>query len=67
MISIYRKNAIIDGVIVPRWDMNQADVAPLISALLGMAVPKNNCGKLPRQYLNATDVNMRSGVLFYTI
>ncbi|XP_062707725.1 GPI ethanolamine phosphate transferase 1-like [Aedes albopictus] len=50
------KNAIIDGVIVPRWDMNQADVAPLISALLGMAVPKNSCGKLPRQYLNATDI-----------
>lgn len=50
------KNAIIDGVIVPRWDMNQADVAPLISSLLGQAIPKNSCGKLPKQYLNANDM-----------
>ncbi|XP_065078115.1 GPI ethanolamine phosphate transferase 1, partial [Ochlerotatus camptorhynchus] len=44
----------IDGVMVPSWDINQADVTPLISALLGQAIPKNNCGKLPRQYLNAS-------------
>ncbi|XP_001658859.2 GPI ethanolamine phosphate transferase 1 [Aedes aegypti] len=50
------KNAIIDGVIVPRWDMNQADVAPLLSSLLGQAIPKNSCGKLPKQYLNASDM-----------
>uniref|UniRef100_A0A1Q3FC79 GPI ethanolamine phosphate transferase 1 n=1 Tax=Culex tarsalis TaxID=7177 RepID=A0A1Q3FC79_CULTA len=39
---------------VPRFDMAQADVTPLISALLGLAVPKNNCGVLSRQYLNAS-------------
>ncbi|XP_062545025.1 GPI ethanolamine phosphate transferase 1 isoform X2 [Armigeres subalbatus] len=49
------KHVIIDEVLVPRWDINQADVTPLISALLGQAVPKNSCGKLPRQYLNATE------------
>lgn len=59
MIFINSKNAIIDGVIVPRWDMNQADVAPLLSSLLGQAIPKNSCGKLPKQYLNANDVNIR--------
>lgn len=46
---------------VARFDVNQADVTPLISALLGLAVPKNNCGILPRLYLNA------SMVLFFVI
>ncbi|XP_055637400.1 GPI ethanolamine phosphate transferase 1 [Toxorhynchites rutilus septentrionalis] len=43
-------------VTVPRWDLNQADVTPLISALLGIAIPKNNCGKLPYHYLEASDI-----------
>uniref|UniRef100_A0A8D8AML3 GPI ethanolamine phosphate transferase 1 n=1 Tax=Culex pipiens TaxID=7175 RepID=A0A8D8AML3_CULPI len=48
------KTVMISQTSVPRFDMNQADVTPLISALLSLAVPKNNCGILPRQYLNAS-------------
>lgn len=54
---------------VPRFDMNQADVTPLISALLSLAVPKNNCGILPRQYLNASMVllfMLRLHVFYYS-
>lgn len=34
-----------------RNDINQTDVAPLISSLLGVAVPQNSVGKLPRGLL----------------
>ncbi|KAL1380785.1 hypothetical protein pipiens_013933 [Culex pipiens pipiens] len=50
----HNKTVMISQTSVPRFDMNQADVTPLISALLSLAVPKNNCGILPRQYLNAS-------------
>ncbi|XP_058816822.1 GPI ethanolamine phosphate transferase 1-like [Topomyia yanbarensis] len=51
----YFDHIVIDGVNIPSWDLNQADVAPLISTLLGIAIPKNSCGKLPRHYLNASE------------
>merc|ERR1712223_1734623 len=34
-----------------RKDINQTDVAPLMSALIGVNMPQNNVGKLPRNYL----------------
>lgn len=47
----------ISNVDVPRFDVHQADVAPLISALIGNAVPVNNVGRLPHIYLNASMVS----------
>lgn len=41
---------------VPRFDLKQADNVPLMSALIGTAVPTNNLGKLPEHYLNVTEV-----------
>lgn len=46
----------INGLNVPRFDIEQADVAPLMSSLIGTAVPSNNLGKLPEQYLNFSEV-----------
>lgn len=45
-----------DGIAVevPRFDIEQADAAPLMAALLGLAVPMNNFGALPVQYLNVS-------------
>ncbi|XP_063700106.1 GPI ethanolamine phosphate transferase 1-like [Culicoides brevitarsis] len=40
--------------LVPRFDIEQADVTPLLASLIGVPVPVNNIGKLPHQYLNAT-------------
>ncbi|KAI3381614.1 hypothetical protein SNEBB_004179 [Seison nebaliae] len=34
-----------------RHDIEQADITPLISAILGITIPKNNIGKLPIDYL----------------
>lgn len=39
---------------VPRFDIEQADAAPLMAAVLGVAVPMNNFGTLPVRYLNAS-------------
>lgn len=50
--------AAIANVDVPRFDIQQADVASMISALVGNAVPVNNVGRLPHIYLNATDVSV---------
>lgn len=41
---------------VPLFDIQQADIAPLMSSLIGTAVPTNNIGKLPLNYLNVTEV-----------
>lgn len=43
---------------VPRFDIEQADVASLISALIGNAIPVNNVGRLPHIYLNVSDVSL---------
>ncbi|XP_058466998.1 GPI ethanolamine phosphate transferase 1-like isoform X2 [Malaya genurostris] len=48
------KNVTFDEVTIPSWDLNQTDVTPLISTLLGIAIPKQNCGKIPLHYLNAS-------------
>lgn len=47
----------IGGDDVPRFDIQQADVAPLISTLLGNAVPVNNVGQLPHLYLNVSQAS----------
>lgn len=39
---------------VPSYDIEQADVAPLMSSLIGVAVPVNNFGRLPELYLNTS-------------
>lgn len=38
-----------------RQDVEQADIAPLISALLGLPIPVNSVGRLPKNYLNVTE------------
>lgn len=47
----------IDSTKVPRFDINQIDVAPLMASLLGIAVPVNNYGQLPHEYLNTSKVS----------
>ncbi|CAG9802616.1 unnamed protein product [Chironomus riparius] len=49
-----RKFVSIDGIEIPRYDIQQADAAPLMSTLIGCAVPKNNFGKLPYMYPNVS-------------
>uniref|UniRef100_A0A0A1X7D6 GPI ethanolamine phosphate transferase 1 n=1 Tax=Zeugodacus cucurbitae TaxID=28588 RepID=A0A0A1X7D6_ZEUCU len=38
----------------PLYAMQQAQIAPIMSALIGIAIPMNNIGVLPLQYLNAS-------------
>ncbi|XP_058060712.1 GPI ethanolamine phosphate transferase 1-like [Anopheles bellator] len=45
----------LDGNSIPVHQINQADVAPLMSAILGIAVPKNNLGTLPHHLLNVSE------------
>lgn len=52
------------NVDVSRFDIQQADVASLISALIGNAIPVNNVGRLPHIYLNASDVSLELKISF---
>lgn len=47
---------------VPRFDIDQADAAPLMAAVLGLAVPMNNFGTLPARYLNASQSYMAAAM-----
>ncbi|XP_058128758.1 GPI ethanolamine phosphate transferase 1-like [Anopheles ziemanni] len=45
----------LDGNQIPMHQIQQADAAPLMSAVLGISVPKNSIGKLPRSMLNVSE------------
>uniref|UniRef100_A0A182N5A5 GPI ethanolamine phosphate transferase 1 n=1 Tax=Anopheles dirus TaxID=7168 RepID=A0A182N5A5_9DIPT len=44
-----------DDKTIPVHHIHQADAAPLMAALLGISVPKNSLGKLPRSFLNVSE------------
>lgn len=51
---VTRNFVTINGQKIPRYDLQQADVAPLMSTLLGIPVPVNSFGKLPYMYPNVS-------------
>ncbi|XP_041788766.1 GPI ethanolamine phosphate transferase 1 [Anopheles merus] len=53
--SEYSNALELDGKSIPVHHLNQADAAPLMAAVLGIAVPKNSLGKLPRSLLNVSE------------
>ncbi|KAJ0042391.1 hypothetical protein Pint_19504 [Pistacia integerrima] len=40
-----------------RVDVNQADIAPIMSTLLGLSCPVNSVGNLPPEYINMNEVS----------
>lgn len=58
--SKHRPITNINSIEIPRFDVNQADITPLISSLIGSAVPVNSVGTLPDVYLNVTKVSFES-------
>ena len=48
---------------VKRVDMEQADVAPLMTSVMGARVPKNSVGKLPADYLDLTPAHKVEAVI----
>ncbi|ESW12923.1 hypothetical protein PHAVU_008G153100 [Phaseolus vulgaris] len=51
---------------IERVDVNQADIAPLMSTLLGLPCPVNSVGSLPLDYINMTKVDEVEAVLSNT-
>ncbi|KAL5057475.1 hypothetical protein RYX36_029079 [Vicia faba] len=51
---------------IERVDVNQADIAPLMSTLLGLPCPVNSVGILPRDYINMTKAEEVEAVLSNT-
>ncbi|KAL7140851.1 hypothetical protein ABFS83_08G014900 [Erythranthe nasuta] len=49
-----------------RLDVNQADIAPLMSTLLGLPGPVNSVGNLPLEYVNLSEVEEVEAVLANT-
>uniref|UniRef100_A0A2C9GW79 GPI ethanolamine phosphate transferase 1 n=1 Tax=Anopheles farauti TaxID=69004 RepID=A0A2C9GW79_9DIPT len=45
----------VEGRSVPVHHIRQADAAPLMASVLGISVPKNSLGKLPRSLLNVSE------------
>lgn len=56
-------SSFIGSTFVPRFDIEQIDIAPLMAALLGIPVPVNSYGQLPHQYLNTSKVSLRKFLL----
>lgn len=54
----------LDGV--ERVDVNQADIAPLMSTLLGLPCPVNSVGNLPLDYINLNEAEEVEAVLANT-
>lgn len=55
--NVYFENTLysfVGNLKVPSYDIDQADVAPLMASLIGVAVPVNNFGRLPEIYLNTS-------------
>lgn len=42
-----------------RLNMSQADIAPLMSTLIGVAPPMNNYGRVPKEFLDVSKVKLR--------
>lgn len=53
---VTRNYVTINGQKIPRYDIQQADAAPLMSTLLGIPVPTNSFGKLPYMYPNVSKI-----------
>lgn len=53
---VTKKYVNVGGKKIPRYDIQQADAAPLMATLLGIPVPTNSFGKLPYMYPNVSKV-----------
>ncbi|XP_077982914.1 GPI ethanolamine phosphate transferase 1-like [Glandiceps talaboti] len=48
---------------IKRCDVSQADIAPLMSSLIGLPFPRNSVGVLPLDYLNNSDLYKAESLL----
>lgn len=51
---------------IERVDVNQADIAPLMSTLLGLPCPVNSVGNLPLEYINMNEAENAEALLANT-
>lgn len=63
-LFLSRPRTTIDDVDVPRYDIKQADVTPLMSSLIGTAIPTNNVGRLPVDYLEVPEVRHYPSIFY---